>query len=101
MVAAAALFARIEHVKARMIRLILAAMALSAVLVAGGRPADAGQGAPWCAVTPEGTDFHWDCEFWSVEACQPHVIAGNRGYCNQNPYYRAPAKRHPAPRRRR
>jgi hypothetical protein len=28
-----------------------------------------------------------DCWFATFEACQPHVIAGNRGFCVQNPYW--------------
>ena len=43
--------------------------------------------APWCAVTEGGDgDVHWDCEYRSVEECAPNVIAGNRGFCNVNPY---------------
>jgi hypothetical protein len=47
--------------------------------------------APWCAVQDLGTgDVEWDCEFHTVEACVPHVIAGNRGFCNLNPSWTAP-----------
>jgi hypothetical protein len=47
--------------------------------------------APWCAVTATGDgDAHWDCEYNTVEACVPNVLAGNRGSCTQNPYYRPP-----------
>jgi hypothetical protein len=43
--------------------------------------------APWCAVISMGDgDVHWDCEYNSVEACVPNVLAGNRGFCNVNPY---------------
>lgn len=41
--------------------------------------------APWCAVTKEGD--HWDCRYQSAAECQPNVVAGNRGWCNQNPYF--------------
>ena len=42
--------------------------------------------APWCAVQNLGAgDVVWDCEFRSVDECAPHVIAGNRGFCNINP----------------
>ena len=44
--------------------------------------------APWCAVQNLGTgDVEWDCEFRTVEECVPHVIAGNRGFCNINPSF--------------
>ena len=78
-----------------MTRILLSVGFLAVVLVLGfgARSVFAGDGAPWCAVTTEGTDMQWDCEFQSAAACQPHVIAGNRGFCNRNPYYRGPAKR--------
>ena len=44
--------------------------------------------APWCAVVNIGSgDIEWDCEYGSIEACRPNVIAGNRGFCQINPYY--------------
>ena len=46
--------------------------------------------APWCAVVSTGVgSVYWDCQYRSVAECEPHVIAGNRGMCNANPYYRA------------
>jgi hypothetical protein len=43
--------------------------------------------APRCAVTSLGRgDVHWDCQYRTVEECVPNVIAGNRGFCNLNPY---------------
>jgi hypothetical protein len=47
--------------------------------------------APWCAVVEiGGGDIAWDCQYASVAACAPNVVAGNRGFCAINPYY-APA----------
>jgi hypothetical protein len=49
--------------------------------------------APWCAVANIGQGtMEWDCQFASVAACQPNVIAGNRGFCALNPYYVPPAR---------
>jgi len=43
--------------------------------------------APWCAVITIGEDsVIWDCRYRSVEECRPNVLAGNRGFCNPNPY---------------
>ncbi len=43
--------------------------------------------APWCAVMNMGDgDVIWDCEYATVEQCVPNVLAGNRGFCNVNPY---------------
>jgi hypothetical protein len=76
--------------------------AISALTVAGllaaatrfGVPAaEAGTfgNAPWCAVQNLGAgDVVWDCEFRTAEACAPHVIAGDRGFCNINPGWAAP-----------
>lgn len=80
--------------KAQVIRLLWAAAVLSAVMVAGGGPARAAGDAPWCAVYDFGFgDAAWDCQYRSIEDCRPHVIAGNRGFCNPNPYFRAPQPR--------
>ncbi len=67
---------------------LLAAAAFSSVLLLSATPGRAGTigNAPWCAVQNLGSgDVIWDCEFQSVEQCQPAAIAGNRGFCNLNP----------------
>jgi len=44
--------------------------------------------APWCAVIEKGTgSAYWDCQYRSIEECRPNVLAGNRGWCNPNPYF--------------
>jgi hypothetical protein len=44
--------------------------------------------ARWCAVTDNGGgDTMWECVYDSVEECQPFILAGNRGFCSQNPYW--------------
>jgi hypothetical protein len=44
--------------------------------------------APWCAVVTIGEDsVIWDCRFRTIEECRPTVLAGNRGFCNPNPYF--------------
>ena len=44
--------------------------------------------APWCAVISFGAgDVHWECIYRSIDECRPNVLAGNRGFCNPNPYY--------------
>ena len=43
--------------------------------------------APWCAVIEIGEgEVYWDCQYRTVEECVPNVLAGNRGFCNVNPY---------------
>jgi len=43
---------------------------------------------PWCAVISLGAgDVHWECIYRSIDECRPNVLAGNRGFCNPNPYY--------------
>ncbi|HUI13924.1 MAG TPA: DUF3551 domain-containing protein [Xanthobacteraceae bacterium] len=63
-------------------------------------PSHAGYGdAPWCAVLNLGPgEVYWDCQYQTFEACVPNVVAGNRGFCNVNPTYRAaaaPPVKHP------
>jgi Protein of unknown function (DUF3551) len=71
--------------------IVVAAAALASVSFSC-HPVKAAE-APWCAVTNTGLDMHWDCRYQSAEQCAPAVIAGNRGFCNQNPYYVAPERR--------
>jgi hypothetical protein len=83
-------------------RLLTAAAALAAA-TAAQIPASQAQtygDAPWCAVVDHGTgDVVWDCEYQTIEQCQPQVIAGNRGSCNLNP--RSPSPVTAAPSRHR
>jgi Protein of unknown function (DUF3551) len=76
--------------------LLIAGAALAAGLVSFLTPASAyyvrGPEAPWCAVVNIGMgNVRWDCSYATFEACWPNVIAGNRGFCNHNPYYGGPA----------
>jgi hypothetical protein len=49
--------------------------------------------APWCAVINLGPgDAYWDCQYATLEACVPHVLTGNRGFCNPSPYYVDPVR---------
>ena len=58
--------------------------------------------APWCAVQNLGAgDVVWDCEFRTVDECAPHVIAGNRGFCNINPSFAPPVFATPVRHRKR
>jgi hypothetical protein len=80
-----------------MTRLTLAAAALAAVLSFGSGPARAAGDAPWCAVHSMGAGTaYWDCQYQTLEQCVPEVIAGLRGFCNQNPrwegWYAKPAQ---------
>jgi hypothetical protein len=73
--------------------IIFAPAVVIALLIFGPRPAKAYE-APWCAVISEG---YWDCQYRSIEECRPNVLAGNRGWCNPNPYFvpkGAPLNRH-------
>ena len=83
-------------------RLVIATAVAAAAVAVFRVPASFAFGdAPWCAVTSLGRgDVHWDCQYRTVEECVPNVIAGNRGFCNLNPYgpgptaVAVPLKRH-------
>jgi hypothetical protein len=82
--------------------LAFAALAsLATALFAGVPPSHAESGrGPWCAVVNTGFDNVEEiCDFRSLEECRPFVIAGNRGFCNENPRY--PYERAKKPRRHR
>jgi hypothetical protein len=69
-----------------MTRIIFAAAALAFLTFCLQPAADAYE-APWCAVLGMGKGVYWDCQYRSFEACRPNVLAGNRGWCNPNPYF--------------
>jgi len=83
-----------------MARILFSLAAVAAFLCVHVPPSHALYGdAPWCAVRELGTgEVEWDCEYNSAAECAPTVVAGNRGFCNVNPYYvrpyPAPAPRH-------
>jgi hypothetical protein len=85
-----------------MIRILLAAAAVTGAAAFDPRPAQAYE-APWCAVVNAGKgSVYWDCQYASLDTCVPHVISGNRGFCNPNPSYNGsetPKKKHAARRR--
>jgi len=84
-----------------MTRIALAIAPLAAILSFTVSPANAQTygNAPWCAVRDLGTgEIQWDCEYYSAAECAPTVVAGNRGFCNVNPYLPYVAGPGPEPR---
>ena len=77
------------------IRLAFAAALSSAAAIGLGVPesrASTYGHEPWCAVVDQGAgNVMWECEYQSIAECQPNVLAGNRGFCQRNPYYQAAA----------
>ncbi|HZQ14457.1 MAG TPA: DUF3551 domain-containing protein [Pseudolabrys sp.] len=71
--------------------ILLAAAVLATATMTLAAPAQAAN-APWCAVINQGRDAYWDCQYQSFAQCQPTVLAGNRGFCNENPAYVAPVR---------
>jgi hypothetical protein len=72
-----------------MMRIVLSVAAAAGLICLNVSPSHAQYfgDAPWCAVVNIGTSgVHWDCEYQTVEACVPNVLAGNRGFCELNPY---------------
>jgi len=73
-----------------MFRMNASVAAILALLALAPTPARAQyySSAPWCAVISLGAgDVHWECIYRSIDECRPNVLAGNRGFCNPNPYY--------------
>src|SRR5262249_33611560 len=56
---------------------------------------------PWCAVENVGGDVRYDCGMRTLEQGTSLIIAGNRGFCNPNPYYRGPEAAAPRVKRKR
>jgi hypothetical protein len=76
---------------------MIAAAAFAAALCCNAPASYAFGDAPWCAVKNFGSDVVWDCQYRSVAECAPHVIAGDRSFCNLNPW---PGPMTPRPERR-
>jgi hypothetical protein len=67
-------------------RMMIAAAAFAVAMGCGVSSSYAFGDAPWCAVKNFGSDVVWDCQYRSIEDCVPHVIAGDRSFCNLNPW---------------
>jgi Protein of unknown function (DUF3551) len=70
-------------------RYMLVVTAVAAAMVFDVGASRAYQG-PWCAVQNIGHAVVYNCSMRTLEMCTQEVIAGNRGFCNPNPYYRGP-----------
>jgi len=70
-----------------MLRILLVTGLFVVALGSGPRPAAANDlEGPWCAQSWLGFGGEIrDCHFRTAEECAPTVIAGNRGFCTQNP----------------
>lgn len=90
----------VANMVANMARILLSLAAAAAFLCLDVPSSQALYGnAPWCAVRSLGSgEVEWDCQYSSIAECAPTVVAGNRGFCNVNPYFvgsnPAPAPRH-------
>jgi hypothetical protein len=81
--------------------LLIAGVAFVAALLEA-RPVQAYYEGPWCAVLNYGNgSMYEDCQYASIEACRPHVLAGNRGFCNPNPRWVAAYDPYARPRNQR
>ena len=70
-----------------MTRAIFAAIAFAMLVVTSPSLATDYREAAWCAVLGMGKGAYWDCQYRTFEECRPNVLAGNRGWCNPNPYF--------------
>ena len=70
-------------------KLTFGVAALAAATSFETSPSHASGNAPWCAVIEIGTgSVYWDCQYPTFEACYHlgNILAGNRGFCNLNPW---------------
>src|SRR4029077_19072573 len=75
------------HDGGRPMQFILIVVTVAVAMLLDLRVSQATQ-MPWCAVTSK-SDFY-NCSLPTYEMCVQEVIAGNRGFCSPNPYYRGP-----------
>jgi hypothetical protein len=82
-------------------RLMLIVVTLAVAMLLDLRASQAYQ-MPWCAGTNKGgSTFSYNCSLPTFEMCVQEVIAGNRGFCSPNPYYRGPVVGPPRGKRQR
>ena len=81
-------------------RLMLVVVTVAVAMLLDLRVSQATQ-MPWCAGTSTGHAFHYNCSLPTYEMCVQEVIAGNRGFCSPNPYYRGPEFGPPRAKRKR
>ena len=82
-------------------RFLFITAAITAAMLLDVHPSEAYQG-PWCAGTNRGSgSFVYNCSMRTFEQCVSEVIAGNRGFCSPNPYYRGPEAAPPRGKRKR
>ena len=67
-----------------MLRIVLMTAVLAGTCLADPGLVRAAEG-PWCALRNFGSDLSEDCQFRTFEECRQTVVAGFRGFCNQNP----------------
>jgi hypothetical protein len=74
-------------IASKLARLTITIAAVTAATCLGTSSGRAYGDAPWCAVINIGQGtVYWDCQYRTFEACYPNVLAGNRGFCNVNPW---------------
>jgi len=78
--------------------LVLVTAILAGVHFAGSSLAQIA-GGPWCTIRNFGSEIYEDCQFRTLEECRVTVIAGFRGFCNQNPRWQSETAK-PRPRRK-
>jgi hypothetical protein len=68
---------------------ILALAAAVAALCLNIRASHADQNGDsrWCHVTDKGDVMSRDCDYESIDECQPAIVNGGGGYCAINPYW--------------
>jgi uncharacterized protein DUF3551 len=81
---------------------VLILVAVAAAMLFDVSPSGAYYQGPWCAGTNRGGGtFVYNCSMRTLEQCVSEVIAGNRGFCNPNPYYGGPEASSPGGKRKR
>ena len=81
-------------------RLMLIVVTVAVAVLLDLRVSQATQ-MPWWAGTSNSDFFSYNCSLPTYEMCVQEVIAGNRGFCSPNPYYRGPEFVSPRAKRKR
>jgi hypothetical protein len=67
------------------VRVTFAIAATAAAMLLNVPAANAAYDGPWCSVEIGRGSGYYNCRMRSFEECRLEVVAGNRGFCTQNP----------------
>jgi hypothetical protein len=74
-----------RRIREAIMRVTLAFALAAAAMLLNPPAANAVYQGPWCSVETGRGSGYYNCRMRTFEECRLEVVAGNRGFCTQNP----------------